>query len=151
MKKKFYVGMETGIGLLKLSRNNLSSGQNSCFSLGFNGGVIPFKWLRTGISLNGWLLESYGNFYKDPSKGISISNFFGEIQAFPFQRTNLFAKLSGGFSKYINMHWDESNAKGFGARAGVGYERGLYKFPFPAPTSVYTHQKKIIVPHTRLT
>jgi len=126
VRKKFYVGMDTGIGLLKLSRNDLST-RNTCFALGFNAGVIPFEWLRTGINLNGWLLESYGNFYVDPAKGKSISNFFGEIEVFPFKKADLFVKLSGGFSKYISMHIDEFDAKGLGARFGVGYERRLYR------------------------
>lgn len=127
IRKKIYVGMDTGIGFLKLSRNDLSPEHHSCFALGFNAGFIPFRWLRTGINLNGWLIESYGNFYVDPSKGVSISNFFGEIEAFPFKKADLFVKLSGGFSKYISMHSDEFDAKGGGARIGLGYERRLYR------------------------
>jgi len=126
-RRKFYVGMDTGIGLLKLSRNDLSPENHSCFALGLKGGFIPFRWLRTGINVNGWLIESYGNFYVNPSKGISISNFFGEIEAFPFKKADLFVTLSGGFSKYVSMHIDEFDAKGGGARIGVGYERRLYR------------------------
>jgi hypothetical protein len=126
-KLRFYVGMDMGLGLLNLSRNNLPLKQNSCFALGFNAGIIPFKWLRTGINLNGWTIESYGRFEDDPSKGISISNFYGQIQLFPFRKTALYANISGGFSNYINMHPGEFHAKGSGALLGIGYETRLFK------------------------
>lgn len=126
-KRKFYVGMDGGLGLLKLSRNGIASERSSCFSLGFNGGYIPFNWLRTGISLNGYLIESYGDFYGNPEKGISISNFYGQVGIFPFKKTNLFINISGGFSNYINMHPDEYYAHGMGAKLGLGYEKNLFK------------------------
>jgi len=86
VKRKFYAGVDDSLGLLKLSRNGVASERNSCFSLGFNGGFIPFNWLRTGISLNGYLIESFGNFYKDPEKGISISNIYGQAEIFPLKK-----------------------------------------------------------------
>lgn len=123
--KKFYVGMDSGVGFLRLSRNNLAADRNTCFSLGFNAGVIPLSWLRTGINLNGYLIESYGDFYDDPSKGISISNFYGQVEIFPFKNIGLYTTIAGGFSKYINMHPDEFNANGTGAFVGLGYEKKL--------------------------
>jgi hypothetical protein len=111
-RQKFYVGVDGGLGLLKLSRNNLSPEMNSCIALGFYGGFIPFTWLRTGVSLNGWTIESYGRFEDDPSKGVSISNFYGQIQVLPFKKSAIYANISGGFSNYINMHVNEYNAKG---------------------------------------
>jgi len=125
VKRKFYVGVDGGLGFLKLSRNGIDAKRNSCFSLGFNGGFIPFYWLRTGISLNGYLIESYGNFYDNPEKGISISNFYGQVEIFPIKKTDLYLNISGGFSKYINMHPDESYAHGMGAQLGLGYEKRL--------------------------
>lgn len=127
VKEKFYVGIEGGLGLLKLSRNDLSSERNSCFSLGFNGGIIPFHWLRTGISMNGYLIESFGDFYKNTEKGISISNFYGPAEIFPFKKTNLYLNVSGGFSHYTNMHPDEFATNGTGAIIGIGHEQKLSK------------------------
>jgi hypothetical protein len=124
VRSKFYVGMDAGVGLLNLSQNGESQLSNP-FSLGFYGGFMPFNWLRTGISIGGWLLEPYGNFYDDPAKGISISNTFLQIQAFPFKKFDLFLNFAGGISNYINHHPDEYNSKGTGILAGIGFERRL--------------------------
>jgi hypothetical protein len=125
VRSKFYAGMDAGIGLLNLARNDLTSQRSNTFALGFYGGYMPFKWLRTGINISGWLIESYGNFYDDPSKGISISNTYLQVQAFPFNKFDFFINFAGGISGYINHHMDEYNAKGSGIITGVGYERKL--------------------------
>lgn len=125
VRSKFYAGMDAGIGLLNLARNDLPSQRSNTFALGFYGGFMPFKWLRTGININGWLLESYGDFYRDPEKGISISNTYLQIQAFPFKSFDLYLNFEGGFSNYINMHPNEYHAKGTGLLTGLGYERRL--------------------------
>ena len=124
VRSKFYAGMDAGIAFLDLSRNNHSHHSNP-FSLGFYGGIMPFKWLRTGINISGWLLESYGDFYDDPSKGISISNTYAQIQVFPFKKFDLYVSIAGGLSNYINMHPGEYNASGTGILAGLGYERRM--------------------------
>lgn len=125
--RKFYVGVNMGTGLLQLSKNDLTSDRNARYALGFCGGYIPFKWLWVGFDLNGWLIEPYGNFYKDPAKGISISNFYGEFKLFPFKAPRVFANIAGGFSNYINHHPDGSNANGRGALLGFGYKMDLTK------------------------
>ena len=124
VRSNIYVGLDAGIALLDLSRNNLSQHSNP-FSLGFYGGFMPCKWLRTGISLKGWLLEPYGDFYDDPSKGISISNTYAQFQIFPFKNYDLYMNLAGGISNYINRHPGEYYAKGIGFLAGLGYEKRL--------------------------
>jgi hypothetical protein len=126
-KKRFYVGIDGGFGLLKIPGNDFVSGNGSCFSLGFYGGYTPFNWLRTGINVNGWLIESFGNFSVDPERGISISNTYVQAQVFPFKKINLFINLAGGFSNYINHHSDEYNEKGSGALFGLGYEKDFFK------------------------
>jgi hypothetical protein len=124
VRSKFYAGLDAGVGLLNLSRNDLPPQQSSTFALGFYGGFMPFKWLRTGINLSGWLLEPYGDFY-DPSKGISISNAYLQLQAFPFKKFDLFLNFAGGISEYINNHPGEYDANGSGFLTGIGYERSV--------------------------
>jgi hypothetical protein len=123
VRSKFYVGMDTGVGLLNLSQNDLPSQQSNPFALGFYGGVMPFKWLRTGIIVSGWLLEPYNNY--DPAKGVSVSNTYLQIQAFPFKKFDLFLNVAGGISSYNNMHPADYDAEGTGMLTGLGYETRL--------------------------
>ncbi len=118
------MGMDAGVGLLNLSMNDQSQHRNP-FALDFYGGIMPLRWLRTGISIGGWLLEPYGDYETDPSKGISIENIYAQIQVFPFDSFDLFLNFAGGFSNYINMHPGAYNAQGTGLLAGLGYERRL--------------------------
>ena len=120
--KKYYVGVEMGTALLQLSQNNNEGDRTARYVLGFYGGFIPFRALRIGINLNGYLIESFGNFYTNPEKGISISNTMAQLQVFPFKRIHLFANVEGGWSTYVNHHPDEYNAKGIAGKAGIGYE-----------------------------
>lgn len=123
VRSKFYAGMDAGVGMLNLSRNDLPSQRSNPFALGFYGGYMPLKWLRTGIILGGWLLEPYNN--NDPSKGLSLENIYAQIQALPFKKCDIYLSFAGGFSNYINMHPDEYRANGSGILAGLGYEKGL--------------------------
>lgn len=120
-RKKFYVGMELGIGLLTLSRNNLSADQSSRFAMGFYGGYSPFSGLRIGLNFSGWLIEPGSTI--DPTEGISIGNTYGQIELSPFKKLNhLFLNLEGGISNYRNNHLDGYTARGTGTKFGLGYE-----------------------------
>jgi hypothetical protein len=57
VRSKFYAGIDGGIGLINLARNDLPSQRSSKFALDFYGGFMPFKWIRKGISLKGWLMS----------------------------------------------------------------------------------------------
>lgn len=133
-RKKFFVGMETGVGSLNLSKNNLIEPPTARFALGFNGGYIPFERLRIGINLGGWLIEPYSGVYINPvfvnfrgEKGESIYNSQIFAEVFPIKGMGLFLNLQGGFSKYINNRPDGYKSKGSGAKAGLGYEYVLGK------------------------
>jgi hypothetical protein len=126
-ERKFYVGIDAGTGLPELSANGVTTERTAKFAFGLYGGYIPLKWLRTGIALNGWLIEPFGNFNTNPENGISISNVYAQVQLFPFEKCNLFANLSGGYTEYINHHPEEFNANGTGALIGLGYEKNLNK------------------------
>lgn len=123
-RKNFYVGLEMGVGLLELSRNNLPADRTDRFAMGFYGGYSPFRWLRAGLNLNGWLIEPFGYDY-DPSKGVSIGNTFGQIELFPFRKLNFLINLEGGVSTYTNMHPDEFTTRGTGVKFGLGYEHDV--------------------------
>jgi hypothetical protein len=119
--------MEMGAGLLALSRNNLPADQTARFAMGFYGGYSPVRWLRAGINLNGWLIESFGNFYDDPAKGISVSNSNLQVALFPFKRVNIFTQWQGGISNYTNHHPNEYNTDGTAMKLGLGYEHDVAK------------------------
>jgi hypothetical protein len=121
-EKKFYAGIETGPAFLMLSRNHEKADRTARFALGFFGGYIPLPLLRLGISLNGTLIESFGDFYTSPEKGISISNFHAVLQVFPIKNSGFFVNLQGGRSVYVNHHPDNYNAAGFSGKTGLGYE-----------------------------
>lgn len=123
--KKFYAGAETGAGFLQYSSNTNEGERTARFSLGFYGGYIPFRTLRLGINLNGYLIEPFD--YSSPEKGKSISNTQVQIQIMPFKNNNLFANFQGGWSTYTNHHPYESNSKGTAGKIGLGYEFNLGK------------------------
>lgn len=124
-RKKFYAGVEMGTGLLMFSRNNIDGKLRARYALGFSGGYIPFRALKAGINLNGYLIESFGNFYSNPEKGISISNTQIQLQLLPFKGLDIFANLQGGWSVYTNHHPDEYNSKGISGKVGVGYGQNV--------------------------
>lgn len=124
-RRKFYAGIAIGVGLLELSRNNFPEDRKSRFALGFHGGYSPFHWLRAGLDLNGWLIEPYD--INNPSKGISISNTYGQIEVFPCKKFNFLISLEGGVAKYMNQHPTEYYARGTGIKFGLGYEHEAAK------------------------
>jgi hypothetical protein len=125
--RKFYAGIELGAGGLELSRNQLNEGRTTRFALGIYGGYRPFRWLRAGINLNGWLIEPYNQFFffYFEEEGISISNIYGQVQVFPLKEQPLFLNFQGGSSKYVNLNPDAQNALGTGGKLGLGYEYPL--------------------------
>jgi hypothetical protein len=127
--RKFYAGIELGAGGLELSRNQLNEGRTTRFALGIYGGYRPFRWLRAGINLNGWLIEPYNQFFffYFEEEGISISNIYGQVQVFPLKEQPLFLNFQGGSSKYVNLNPDAQNALGTGGKLGLGYEYPLGK------------------------
>lgn len=127
--RKFYAGIELGAGGLELSRNQLNEGRTARFALGIYGGYRPFRWLRAGINLNGWLIEPYNQFFffYFEEVGISISNIYGQVQVFPLREQPLFLNFQGGSSKYVNLNPDAQNAPGTGGKIGLGYEYPLGK------------------------
>lgn len=127
--RKFYAGIELGAGGLELSRNQLNEGRTARFALGIYGGYRPFRWLRAGINLNGWLIEPYNQFFffYFEEEGISISNIYGQVQVFPLREQPLFLNFQGGSSKYVNLNPDAQNAPGTGGKIGLGYEYPLGK------------------------
>lgn len=127
--RKFYAGIELGAGGLELSRNQLDEGRTARFALGVYGGYRPFRWLRAGINLNGWLIEPYNQFFffYFEEEGISISNIYGQVQVFPLREQPLFLNFQGGSSKYVNLNPDAQNAPGTGGKIGLGYEYPLGK------------------------
>jgi hypothetical protein len=126
-ENKFYAGMNSGMGGVSFSPEVPSPGANPRFALGWKAGVIAFPWLRVGAALGGWLFEPYGNFSKDPSKGVSISNAYLEAMVFPLRQKHFFLALSCGSSVYVNHHPDGINAHGMGMLGGAGYERQVWK------------------------
>lgn len=127
--RKFYAGLEMGAGGLELSRNQLHEGRAGRFALGIYGGYRPFRWLRAGINLNGWLIEPYNQYFflYFEEEGISISNIYGQIQVFPLKEQPFFLNLQGGSSKYVNLNPDAQNTNGIGGKVGFGYEYPLGK------------------------
>lgn len=124
---RWYIGMDLGVGLLKLSQNNLPAERTPRFALEIHGGYKVFPWLRAGINVSGWLIEPFEfELYQDP-KGISISNTFVQLQIFPLTRYNLYINLAGGYSQYINKHPNALNAKGSGGLVGLGYEKDVFR------------------------
>lgn len=123
VSKKFYVGTEIGVGFLHFSNDNSDGNRTARFALGFQAGYIPFRALRFGVNLNGYLIEPSN--YSNPEKGISIFNTQAQIQIMPLKEYNLFANIQGGWSKYTNNHPNASGYKGTAAKIGLGYEYSL--------------------------
>ncbi len=129
-RNRWYVGMDMGAGWMRLIQNDIPSERVPRFSMGFYCGYKVTSWLRAGMNLNGWLIESFGypgNYNYNPAKGVSVSNIFAQVMIFPFPRCNLYIDLAGGHSEYINYHPDSYNASGMGGWVAVGYEKDLLR------------------------
>lgn len=124
-KEIYYVGMEMGPALLHFSSNQINSEKYTQYGLSFFGGFVPFRALRLGLNLNGYLIEPFD--FNSPEKGISISNIHAQIQILPFTSNNIFANIQGGWSTYINHHPNGFDSKGISGKIGVGYHYVLGK------------------------
>lgn len=116
--------MDMGAGWLMFTQNNKPEDYTARYALALYGGYQPFRWLRIGINVNGWLIEPFGSFYDNPEKGISISNTNAEIMVLPLKQ-NFFFLLQGGHTTYTNHHPGSYNASGTNLKVGLGYEFSL--------------------------
>lgn len=123
---KFYCGMEMGIGWLELAPYHIKGNKETSFSMAFFGGYTPVKWLQLGVSLNGYLIESYDSYRpKDPNKGAGISNAFIQSRITPFEKGNLLINLEGGLTNYWSFSTDGYQSNGIGYKIGVGYKLNM--------------------------
>jgi len=125
--QKWYVGMSTGIGWLQDSRNGIEPDYKARYALAVYAGARPTQWMRIGVNFSGWTIEPYGNFDRNPEKGIGISNNSLQVQLIPFRTAGMFINTCLGFAKYINHHPDEFFASGKGCIVGIGYEKEWIK------------------------
>jgi hypothetical protein len=126
-KKWFYIGTEWGAGYLNYSRGNDSSYVGTKVAMDLHAGIRPAPFLKTGILVNGWTIESYGSFNTNPDKGISVSNIYGYAAVKPFSQIPVWLQGMAGRTKYVNMHPGEYFARGFGYLFGANWEQPLDK------------------------
>lgn len=133
--RPWWVSGEFGEGQLKLSSDQQRGHVVPTFALGLAGGRQVGEFVRVGVKLNGWSLQS-SNLY-DPTAGESVSNVMGMVDVFPLQRGRLFVRGGGGWASYTNNHPTASNGNGLGWETGIGYELPLRQQLRLAPTVEY--------------
>jgi hypothetical protein len=117
----FWAGIDFGVGLLQQSLDEREE-DDTTFSLGLKAGYTINPHFRMGLELSGWLLEATEPF-GDPWVGEGISQVFLIAQYYPRRRSNLFAKVGGGYASYWNNRFGEPKIKdGWGLTVGGGYD-----------------------------
>lgn len=135
--KAWWVGMEAGVGQLKLTSDQASTDRASTFAFGFAGGHRLGQHARIGGQVNGWLLEASN--FNDPTVGESVSTLLAIVDVFPVAKRGLFLRGGAGLAMYSNNHPGESSGgHGFGWTAGAGYEIPVTTNFFIVPTAMYS-------------
>jgi len=121
----FWGGIDIGVGLLQQSLDEVEA-DDTTFYLGFKGGYTINPHLRIGLELSGWLLEASN--LEDPAVGEGLSQVFLITRVYPRKKSNLFAKIGGGYvSKYNHRPGESTGQNGWGLTVGGGYDITLSK------------------------
>jgi hypothetical protein len=88
----------------------------------FNVGFFICKSVQTGITLNGWLFEPYGEI-PFGYRGESISDAMMHIQLYPVKDQRLFFKAAYGLSDYTNLRPGKDNGNGHAFLVAAGFEK----------------------------
>jgi len=119
IREDFWVGLDAGIGQVKLTLNDMDK-KDVKFFLGFEIGYAINPHLLTGIELSGWLYEPTD--INNPLKGEGLSQVLIMTRFYPSIEHAIFAKIGGG---YIS-HWNNINRtrrkNGLGISVGAGYD-----------------------------
>ncbi|MHA1942283.1 MAG: outer membrane beta-barrel protein [Candidatus Hodarchaeales archaeon] len=132
----FWGGIDFGVGLLKQSLDEIED-DDTTFFLGFKAGYTINPHFRMGLELSGWLLEESN--LEDPSVGEGINQIFLIARYYPRQKSNLFAKVGGGYVSIWNNRPGEPRRKnGWGLTVGGGYDFLLNKKVALSPFVTYS-------------
>ncbi len=133
--KKIYIGLDLGGGWLKASPESIKNEHSSSFIVGFCAGYIPLEWLHVGLLFNvtDGIYKEYENDsafqFDNPYESTAITNWFAQIQFFPFKKFNFLINLEGGIIDYYHSPKSDYifNSSGLGYKLGLGYEFKVYK------------------------
>jgi hypothetical protein len=116
----FGVGLDAGIGQIKLTSNDMEK-KDTNFFLGFEIGYVINPHFLTGIELSGWLYEPTE--INNPFKGEGLNQVFLMTRFYPSTKHPCFTKIGGGYISHWNNNVNRTRRKnGLGISVGVGYD-----------------------------
>ncbi|MCJ7648469.1 MAG: hypothetical protein MUP85_07635, partial [Candidatus Lokiarchaeota archaeon] len=127
--KGFYGSINLGLGIVEGNITSEEKNSSSQFAMHFNVGLFVTKTVQVGITLNGWLFESYGSI-PFAFKGESISNGMLHLQFYPVNKYRIFLKGAYGISEYTNLRPDKDHGNGSAFMVALGYEKEIGKRNF---------------------
>ncbi len=127
--KGFYGSMNLGLGVVNGNIAHEEKNTDPHFAMHFNAGVFLNRSLQVGLTLNGWLFETYGQI-PFGFKGESISNGMVHIQLYPVKNNRLFFKSAYGICEYKNLRPDKDEGRGKAFMIATGYEKEIGKSNF---------------------
>jgi hypothetical protein len=116
----FWATFGIGYGNLMVRSDQERASEDPTLAFTMVAGLSPTPWLRLGVELAGWGIESYN--LHDPSKGIGVSQAALAAEIYPSATSGWFIRGSFGLAIYTNMHPGESRSSGWGASAGLGHD-----------------------------
>ena len=120
--KGLYGSINLGLGVINGDITNEYYSTNGQFAMHFNVGIFICRYLQTGITLNGWLFESFEEI-PYAYKFESISNGMIHLQVYPVRNKRLFIKGAYGITEYTNLRPEKNSGKGRALMVAFGYER----------------------------
>jgi hypothetical protein len=118
----FYGSMNLGLGIVRGNISGENTNTTGQFAMHFNAGVFVSRSVQAGITLNGWLFESF-----EPIpfayKGESISNGMVHLQVYPIKKHRFYLKGAYGLSEYTNLRPQEDSGKGRAFMTALGHEK----------------------------
>lgn len=127
--KGFYGSTNLGLGVVNGNITSEEINTSSHFAMHLIVGIFVNKSIQAGLTLNGWLFESYGSI-PFAYKGESISNGMVHLQVYPVKNNRLFFKGAYGLSEYTNLRPDKDHGNGRTFMVAAGYEKGIGKGNF---------------------
>ena len=116
----FWADIQLGYSSLHYVTAEAGDTHRGSLAVGILAGLTPWPWLRAGLALQSWELQSGS--YNEPSKGEGVGTLAAVLQVYPLPSRGLFLRAEVGRAYYTNNRPGGFDSSGWGVLVGAGYD-----------------------------